>query len=239
MSNNLNMNAARFLNSGQLGSPGVSGTTSYLNSAFGSPGNGLDPSYTNVGLKGRPVLPVLNSNLAKRSHFLSRNIVPSPYVQIDPRKPSPFSANLQINKTHKGTVFGSRPENILNRYRYQKDLFAKELEQKQYNLRQMNLESAKRQAQLQQGINSTASLKAIRQAELNKAIELARQAELNKIESIKKDEAIKTHRIGLMYPPPPKKPESPVKKTLWQRMTGRGRSRKNRKTQRNRKSRRN
>jgi hypothetical protein len=184
----------------------------YLKNAFGDPEHSLDPSYTNVGLTGRPGLPIINKNLASRSHYIERNVIPSSYVKIEPNKPTPFSANLQINKAHKGRVFGEKPENILNRYRFQKDLFAKELEGKQYNLKQMNLESAKHGAQLQQEINVANSIQKRTQKNLNEATRLARQANLNAI-AAKQKKTIKSQQLTAehntrrrqLFPRPPKK----------------------------------
>jgi hypothetical protein len=208
-------NASRAANANEANwnsASNIKGRVNYLNNAFGSPGNSLDPSYTNVGLQGRPTLPILNKNLARRSHYIERNVVPSPYVKIEPNKPTPFSANLQINKTHKGKVYGLKPENILNRYRFQKNLFAKELQGKQYNLKQMNLESAKHGAQLQQEINVANSIQKRTQKNLNEATRLARQANLNVIaakqkKNIKSQQLTAEHdtRRRQLFPRPQKK----------------------------------
>ena len=141
-----------------------------------NPFQNFDPTYTNVTLPGRPKTPNLNGNLNKRSRYTERNITPSPYIKIYPHKPSPFSANLQINAAHKGTVYGSKPENILNRFKYQKDFFAKELEGKQYNMKHKNLEIAKTGANLQQEINSANSLTNIYKREANEASRRAKEA---------------------------------------------------------------
>jgi hypothetical protein len=242
--NEANWNAAR-----NLAAQGVQGNSfNFMNNEKRS----FDPSYTNVTLPGRPGLPGLNKNLASRSHYINTNLAPSPYVQIEPHKPNPFSATLQINKTHKGKIFGKRPENIMNRYKYQKGLFAAELAGKQYNLRQMNLEAAKEKAALQQGINSANSLRKIHEREMEEAIERAKNsAELSlakkmEAESRRKNlDAGKWKTAGEMFPAPPKKQVVPAppppKKSFWQRMTGRGGSRKHRsrKTRRNNKTRRN
>jgi hypothetical protein len=242
--NEANWNAAR-----NLAAQGVKGNAfNFMNNEKKS----FNPAYTNVGLKGRPSLPVLNINLAGRSNYIERNVAPSPDVKIHPDKPNPFSANLQINKTHKGTVYGMKPENILNRYRFQKGLFAAELAGKQYNLRQMNLENAKQSAALQQEINSANSLRKIHEREMEEAIQRAKNSASRSLStkeaaSIRKQKlkAEQELRRGQLYPAPPKKPvvlapqPLPVKKTMWQRMTGRGRNtRKNRKS-RSRKTRRN
>ena len=141
-----------------------------------NPFQNFDPSYTTVTLPGRPKTPNLNMNLRKRSQYIESNIIPSPYIIIHPQKPSPFSANLQINQLHKGTVYGSKPENILNRFKYQKDFFAKELEGKQYNMKHKNLEIAKTGANLQQEINSANSLTNIYKREANEASRRAKEA---------------------------------------------------------------
>ena len=255
--NEANWNAARNIAGPAVRTNGVNGgRVNYLESAFGPQGSSLDPTYTNVTLQGRPEVPVLNKNLARRSHYIERNVVPSPYVKIHPDKPSPFSANLQINKTHKGTVFGSTPENVLNRYKFQKGFFAKELAGKQYNLRQMNLEDAKHSASLQQEINSANSLRKIHEREIDEAIQRAKNSAARSLSTKeaaeikrKKLQAEQMHKRAELFPAPktpyptpapaPAPAPAPPKKTFWQRMTGRGRNtRKNRKS-RSRKSRRN
>ena len=146
------------------------------NNAFGMPGKSLNTTYTNVTLPGRPTTSLINKNLSSRSHYVEGNVTPSPYIRIHPDRPSPFSAQLQINKAHKGTVYGNKPENLLNRYKYQKDFFAKELQGKQYNLRQINLEQAKENARLQQEINSANSLRKIQEREMDEAIQRAKNS---------------------------------------------------------------
>ena len=249
-----NRNTANNLNTNNW-NPGASFDADYINpspefiipqrntnNAFGMPGKSLNTSYTNVTLPGRPSTPSLNKNLSSRSHYVERNVTPSPYIRIHPDRPSPFSANLQINKAHKGTVYGNRPENLLNRYKYQKDFFARELQGKQYNLRQMNLEEAKIQAELQQEINSANSLRKIQEREMDEAIQRAKNSAAASLSAKMAAEARrktmannKMSRGAKLFPKPstPRPTSAPVaapaKKSFWQRMTGRGRkTRKNR-----------
>ena len=211
---NLNRNAAIFLGTGQLGSLGVNDRKNYLNNAFGAQGKSLDPSYTNVTLPGRPKTPNLNGNLNKRSHYSERNIIPSSYIKINPVTPNPFSASLQINKDHKGIVYGSKPENILNRFKYQKDFFAKELEGKQYNMKHKNLEIAKTGANLQQEINSANSLTNIYKREANEASRRAKEAANRSVSTkaarnirmnkLKPNQTLKRNTVLPMKPSDPK-----------------------------------
>ena len=207
-----------------------------------NPFQNFDPTYTNVTLPGRPITPKLNMNLNKRSHYIERNIIPSTYIKIDPRKPSPFSANLQINAAHKGTVYGSKPENILNRFKYQKNFFAKELQAKQYDIKNMNLETAKTGAKLQQEINSANSLTNIYTREANEASKRAKQAKNRSVSTkaarnirmnkLKPNQTLKRNTVLQMKPSGPKpsglRPSGPNPLSLKQSIAAR-----RRKTRRN------
>ena len=146
--------------------------------------NHFDPSYTNVTLSS-PGLTNLNKNLAIRSGYnnKSTNIKPDSYVRINTSSRTPFYSNMWLNNAHtkKVRLSGLKPENILDRYNYEKRLLTELHVKDIYNTTQAKLAAAKAEANLRQQENIYKSL----QNTYKKNAEKARNAEKRAINAIK------------------------------------------------------
>jgi hypothetical protein len=111
-------------------------------SVFGN----MSPNYATVTtLEGRPEVDPLNINLASRSSiYKGKNVKPSPYVMFNPESKNPFYANMWLNDEHKNAarLSGVKPENIVNRYKYQRKIAPQYAAATAYNLRQAELKYA-------------------------------------------------------------------------------------------------
>jgi hypothetical protein len=87
-----------------------------------------------------PKIPTnMNRNLSRRSQLLrGKEFKPNPHVMLDPTYEKPFYSNMWLNDAHTqpARIFGKVPENILNRYKYERG-FGKQLATRSaYNSRQ-------------------------------------------------------------------------------------------------------
>jgi hypothetical protein len=67
----------------------------------------------------------LPDNLRKRTGLSRRKVSPKPEVMIKPTKRRSFAANLYMPNKSKLRIFGVKPENIMDRYRYESGKISK------------------------------------------------------------------------------------------------------------------
>ena len=145
-------------------------------SVFGN----MSPNYaTATTLEGRPEVDPINKNLATRSSiYKGNNVKPNPYIMFNPDSSNPFYANMWLNDAHKDAarLSGVKPENIVDRYKYQRRIGSQYAAAAVYNARQAELQRAAANAAKKKANEEEALLKGAKYLEAKANYELLDKA---------------------------------------------------------------